>query len=313
MGLSGALLGPHCGADLPRFVGLSSGDIGCPHPHTGWDCSVRQPVLARACGKWTSRRSDGARYRPTVTIEAACAMVPILGSPTDPPSTSVLGSGFFLDDSGTVMTAGHVVDGCEPGQIYAALYKEGAYEDYAIVRHVWRSQKFDVAVLFVDPMRRAQPLQFAGDSVYLNVDVTSFEWSRSGPIHDGGQRQLSLRPTFHKGHIMRRYISTFPERTPTISFDLSCPALRGASGAAVVQESDYRVVGMIVGNVQAELQPVEVSRTEIDERIVEEVKYYLPSAKAIAWTHLRECAAEARVDFARRVEHETDSEAATAD
>ena len=112
---------------------------------------------------------------------------------------------------------------------------------------------------------------------------------------------LGLSPTFHKGHVMRWYHSSFPESVPTLSCDLSYPALRGASGAAVVLESDYSVVAMIHGNVQSELQPIQVTREQIGDEAYEEVRYYLPSAKGIAWTHLRDCLTAAREDPAEPV------------
>jgi hypothetical protein len=64
------------------------------------------------------------------------------------------------------------------------------------------------------------------------------------------QLEMIFTPYFRKGHVICRYSSDFHEKAPTMSFDLSFPALGGASGAPVVIEHDGSVTGMIVANVE---------------------------------------------------------------
>jgi len=94
----------------------------------------------------------------------------------------------------------------------------------------------------------------------------------------------------HKGHIIRSYMSQYPEKVPTDSLDLSFPALRGASGAPVLSERQGAVIGMIVANVERHLLPAQVERIEHDARLTEERRYFLPFGKAIGWPHLKEFA-----------------------
>jgi hypothetical protein len=88
------------------------------------------------------------------------------------------------------------------------------------------------------------------------------------------------------------YISSYPESIPTSCLELSFPALKGASGAPVVVEVSGVVVGMIVENVQHELLPSHIERVTDGAKHVEEIKYVLPSAKAISWKHLNDFAKE---------------------
>lgn len=71
--------------------------------------------------------------------------------------------------------------------------------------------------------------------------------------------------------------------------ELSFPALRGASGAAVVEVRGAQMIahGMIVANTERHLLPAHIE-TVLNQKneILEERKYFLPQAVAVNTTHI---------------------------
>lgn len=60
----------------------------------------------------------------------------------------------------------------------------------------------------------------------------------------------------------------------------------------MVVERTGEVIGMIVGNIARELLPAQIERVTNGKEYVEEVKYVLPSARAISCKHLNESVQE---------------------
>jgi hypothetical protein len=69
---------------------------------------------------------------------------------------------------------------------------------------------------------------------------------------------------------------------------LSFAALRGASGAPVVSNTDLHLWGIVTANRAYHLLPTQVE-TVLDEKnqLIEEVRFMLPQALAIHVKHLR--------------------------
>jgi hypothetical protein len=118
----------------------------------------------------------------------------------------------------------------------------------------------------------------------LNDDVFSYEYSstRIEKTASGGTNVI-FEPMAHKRNIMRFYDSDFPEGKLTPSFQVSYPALQGASGAPVVAKNKHGffVCGILVANIERELLPAQIVRIEDSERSFEETKYFLPHGKGL--------------------------------
>jgi hypothetical protein len=71
--------------------------------------------------------------------------------------------------------------------------------------------------------------------------------------------------------------------------ELSFPALRGASGAPVVDSHPpFEVWGVVTANTAYEIHPAQVERiVEEDGKITEETRFYLPQALAIHVSKVR--------------------------
>lgn len=209
-------------------------------------------------------------------------------------SYSFLGTGFFIDSDGTFLTAKHVfgdINTLERPEYSAVMLNLSANE--AIPKKISGqkfSEQFDIALGHVEGVGEIQPLNLASKNAPMNRDVltTEFSGTRSEQIADE-TRALIFMPYFRKGHVICYYESTFPESIPTQCMDLSFPALKGASGAPVIVETDGCVIGMVVGNMERELLPAQLEKvTDEDGKYTQEIRYFLPTGKAISWTHLTE-------------------------
>jgi len=218
------------------------------------------------------------------------AVFPLIVATTKGLGRSFLGTGFFIRPGGTFLTARHVLEGVAPatGEFLAAVMLPGEPTPYR-VSHVTFAEQFDIALARAEGVDDIHPLEIATKDAPMNRDVLTVEFSgtESRPLEDG-RRAMHFTPYFRKGHVICSYPSTYPETVPTHSLDLSFPALRGASGAPVIVEEDGSVVGMVVANVERHLLPAQVERVELGSDQREEIKYFLPVGKAIAWQHLRE-------------------------
>lgn len=211
------------------------------------------------------------------------------------PRYGFLGTGFFIDDSGLFFTAKHVCKGVENEHNAAMvdLSTDKLATPYQI-SNLRFSEEFDIALGEVKGVRDIEPLAIATENAPMNFDILTAEFSGtySQQIEDE-RKALIFNPYFRKGQVLCYYTSTFPETVPTGCLQLSFPALKGASGAPVIVENTGSVIGMIVGNIEHELLPAQIERVTNGHKYVEEVKYLLPSAKAISWKHLNDLLKEA--------------------
>jgi hypothetical protein len=208
---------------------------------------------------------------------------------------TLFGTGFLVSDGSLCLTAGHVVDAfVADGQLVEAVFFVPDDGLASVAVGPWfRSSQYDIAVGKVSSFERGEALTLATADPPLNADVLCMEFSRVSPRVSEGRRELVMTPSSHKGHVVARYTSDFPEAIPTESLDVSFPALRGASGAALISEFTGDVVGMIVANHERHLMPAHVERVDVDGDVTEEIKYFLPLGKAISWRHLQEVLEEA--------------------
>lgn len=214
---------------------------------------------------------------------------------THKPRYDFLGTGFFIDDSGLFFTAKHVCKGVE-GQYNAVMLDSSADKPATPcqISNLRFSEEFDIALGEVKGIRDITPLAIATENAPMNFDVLTAEFSGTYSQQIEYERKaLIFDPYFRKGQVLRYYRSTFPETVPTGCLELSFPALKGASGAPVIVENTGSVIGMIVGNIERELLPAQIERVTNGQKYVEEVKYVLPTARAISWKHLNDLLSEA--------------------
>lgn len=215
-------------------------------------------------------------------------------------TTKLYGTGFFIASDGTFMTARHVLDvTLEPGEEIVIL-RQGPvlptdplgieYETREVkILDARFSLQFDIAVAQAVEPGEVEVLSIAADDPPINLDVLTMEFGGSAPEERGDppRRHWNLNPYHRKGHILRTFRSEYPEREhPVLCLELSFPALFGASGAPILVEKTGDVVGMIVANVELHLLPAHVEKIESAGGTKEERRYYLPSGKAIHWSHL---------------------------
>jgi hypothetical protein len=160
---------------------------------------------------------------------------------------------------------------------------------------VYQDQRHDIAIARVDNWPIDEHLQIStNDSLIMNENILSVEYSssRGGQILSDGRSAIFLTPNWHKGHMVREYEPGFSHEANDASYiDLSFPALKGASGAPVIGENSFQVLGMILSNVETQLMPAQVEITHRTDGTQDEIRrYFLPSAHAIRAEHLRSAA-----------------------
>ncbi len=219
------------------------------------------------------------------------AIFPILAVPNER-TAHFLGTGFFIEQDGTFLTAKHVfadygLDRSEDFRI-AMLSKEGEVKRYAVT-DVKVSERLDIARARATGVEDLQPLQLATEDASTNLDVLTEEYSGTMPkrLADGGTG-LNIVSYTRKGNVLCQREHDYPGPEPAMTLELSFPALGGSSGAPVLVERTGAVIGMVVANVGRELLPAQIERTEYEGGVKEEVKYFLPTGMAIHWSHLRE-------------------------
>lgn len=225
-----------------------------------------------------------------ISKSAESSLFPIVSVYQGPePTYDFLGTGFYIDSDGLFLTAKHVCQVPENEYSAVMLGLSGSEPVPYRISHLKYSENFDIALGQVEGVEDIQPLKIASANAPVNYDVVTAEFSgtRTQRI-EGGRIAVFFYPYYRKGNVVCFYPSTFPESVPTSCQELSFPALKGASGAPVIVEQTGLVIGMIVGNIQRELLPAQIESFTNGEKYTEEVKYVLPSAKAISWGHLAE-------------------------
>lgn len=217
---------------------------------------------------------------------------PILKYSKDHPE--LIGTGFFIDDKGTFLTAKHVFDN-QPLSLRESyniiLLTDKPLKLYEVADIV-KSKDYDIAKGIV---RDISDITFAGfpdEEFFLNTDILTCEYSDSKyeTSPDGIIKLLRLIDSVRKGNVIKIYYSSYPEVKETRCLELSFPAFVGASGAPVILENSWKVAGMIVANIERHLLPAHILKVQDGEKYIEEKSYFLPLGKAIHWQHLKDFA-----------------------
>ncbi len=229
------------------------------------------------------------------TFDPHRAVIPILRATKAPTISELLGTGFYTRVGGKlrVVTAKHVFEDnpLKANESYAYAFKEGNEIKISTISELNLFKNCDVA--FFDPRENhdAVPLPFAETLPPLNRDIICYEYSNtrierqsSGGVH------VSLQPFAHRGNVMQFIESELPPYVSSPCLVVSFAALRGASGAPVISNTDkknFYVAGMIVANMGRHLMPAQIEKYSSADGGTEQVSYYLPLGLAINGRVLR--------------------------
>ena len=205
------------------------------------------------------------------------AIVPLFALSASKSIQGFLGTAAFVGARNRLLTAEHVVRGWnhafgifmhpDVSKIYeAVLIKADRDRDLALLETITYESEF--------------ALELAGsDVVNTNTQVVSLEY---GPTRVSAAR-ISISAATRLGNVTRTidYTELYGPAGRQM-LELSYPALRGASGAPVLSNSDFELWGVIKANVGYELLPAQVESIHDESgNVVEETKFYLPQALAV--------------------------------
>jgi len=195
-----------------------------------------------------------------------------------------LGSGFFFKRSGRVLaaTAAHCIPG-SPASL-RLIATSGEYE----VSVIALDQAHDLCLL--DPGKQCPPHVVTELSeehtVQGNLNLYAYEYSTT-EMRDG---TWQIFPATRIGNCvrqppMRHLFGAAGESMLELSF----PAIRGASGAPVIEMRGESLIvrGIVIANAERHLLPAHIE-TVLSNRndLLEERKYFLPQAVAVNSAHL---------------------------
>jgi Trypsin-like peptidase domain len=191
----------------------------------------------------------------------------------------LLGTGFFIGRTVPfVVTARHVANGRSvdfaSGESIGFWYQHPDSVHYHPIAMCFPSPNLDIAAFAVTNLNPSRRFRMSKNLVPTTIDVLTLEF---------GTSEINEEPTYMRGVTHKGNAMVHDSYDPVIRaavFQLSFPALQGASGAPIVRATDFVVVGMLVANRERELMPAQIVRVEGDG-IVEETRYFLPSGIAL--------------------------------
>ena len=205
---------------------------------------------------------------------------PILKFDSNGNEKEVLGTGFFILNNGGFLTAKHVFENnpLQSGESYKIAVQDNInFPVCEIEEEIIKSNDFDIAFGRAENIKDAEIVLFPDIDISTNVDVLTCEYSGAEDnIDEDGKLKIILKASVRKGNIICDYYSEFPEKIKTRVLELSFAALQGASGAPIIVDGER------------ELLPAQILTVHNRNGTKEEYKYFLPSAKAIHWIHLKE-------------------------
>ncbi len=213
------------------------------------------------------------------------SIVPVLGYSQEEGYGPFLGTGSFVGKSPLLLTAAHVIgDGVKN---FGICLNTGKSLEFFPAKIVKTDFEVDLALLVVQGYSPPYVLPLANDNeITLNNLVSCFEY---GTTKICGAN-IEFSPANRIGNVTRIIDETAMYNTAGKDMlELSFPALKGASGAPVVNvQYPYKLWGVIKANVDRDLLPIQItqSRNEKNE-IEEETKFMLPQALAVHVCHVR--------------------------
>ncbi len=220
---------------------------------------------------------------PQEIVPSLC-VVPVVGLHDDGGCGPFLGTGSFVGDQKVLITCEHVL------AQWQGAYGISAQEDELRLypaEPLIREPASDLACLRVSTYEPPYSFPLADDEeIILNEFVCAFEYGTTEVA--GGH--INFTPANRMGNVTRVLDLTDQfDRAGDRMLELSFPALRGASGAAIVLwHPPFKLWGIITANYARELLPAHVERIlEENGQISEETNFYLPQALGIHVSHVR--------------------------
>jgi hypothetical protein len=209
-------------------------------------------------------------------------VVPIFGVEKEMSFDAFLGTGTFVGNGDYLVTAHHVVRDWK--KRFAILIAEESWVYEADI--VLESPETDLAILKVDGYRPEYALPLAKPSdFHFNIPIVCLEHGTTRQQADS----FYIDPSTRLGNITRfRNLQDQFNLAGDEMLELSFPALRGASGAAVMSWTPpFTLFGIVIANTSYHLLPAQIESV-LDEsnQIYEETKFMLPQALAVNVKHL---------------------------
>jgi hypothetical protein len=215
-------------------------------------------------------------------------VVPIFGIKADNSLDTFLGTGAFVENGDFLITAHHVIKNWHERYAILIAEKQRMYETIVVLE----SPETDLAVLRVDGYRPSYSFPLAKPEDFrFNIPVVCLEYGTTQKL---GQK-FYVEPATRLGNITRiRNLTDKFNLAGDEALELSFPALRGASGAAIIHWAPpFMLFGIVIANVNYHLMPSQVESV-LDEsnQMYEEIKYMLPQALAVNVKHISKLISE---------------------
>ena len=212
-------------------------------------------------------------------------IVPLFGLDMNGKSQKFLGTTAFVDETNLLLTAKHVVDAWDGPKYGFSLMGDLVVGHEAELVAVDNGR--DLALLKAKDFsaERALGLLDRNQGINPNKTIVSYEY---GMTYTAGN-MVHVSPATRLGNVTR-----IVDRTDHYGaagrqmLELSFPALRGASGAPVLSNEGFKLLGMIIANVSLHLLPAQIE-TIYDEsgKIEENTQFMLPQALAVNVAEIR--------------------------
>ena len=225
--------------------------------------------------------------------------VPILTESTKNP-TLLLGTGFLISKDQVIylVTAKHIFNNYHDNVRFTIFPDKNGkltvLDVPILLKNRIDSKDFDICIIRITEfVEYLVPyiVELTTTQVEPFDSVATHEFSRTTYYArtETELAKISFEPKYLRGNILRYYISDFPERVPTLSLELSFPILQGASGSPVVISGKKEVIGILVSSIETQVQPAQtITLFDNHGKPQEEIKYFLPTSKAIAAKHIEE-------------------------
>jgi hypothetical protein len=228
------------------------------------------------------------RPRQEDTYSPSDFVVPIVGLNDDSSCDPFLGSGVFVGEQMILVTCNHVLESWDKN--YAIVIE--AEEKLVSAEILKKDPKTDLALLKVGEYNPPHSLPLEDDeNITLNNFVICFEYGTTITAGD----KINFSPANRLGNVTRfRDITDLYNKAGDQMLELSFPALKGASGAPIMEwRPPFKLWGIVKANISAELMPAQIE-TLVDEKgkVEEETKFYLPQALAVHVKHVRNLISE---------------------
>lgn len=204
-------------------------------------------------------------------------------------SLRFIGTAFSANLGGTTycITAAHVVLGLDEIYLFDVWGSDGVPRNRGTLLHRLMlrevDQRADLAILDFGEFAPRSSLETNPNFDLSDPVLMTFEYAKS----QVSEQNINFLGSLRHGNCVAFHRET---RERPRQLELSFPALKGASGAPVFQKIRWKdgttkleAVGVLTGNVQSELEPIQTYRYEGADGEREMTHYYLPSGVA---THI---------------------------